>query len=324
MYAPLLLRFSFLDSSPISLAIKDLGLRLQFDGKTQRLRKIRYSPASTPDNSQANYTVINYNGKTLFSCELSPTCETIASVFPPTMLGVFRQTDRTYTMSFKDGMNVEFRIKDSETFNILKDKNEHPVRLGTFSPPVQSVEVISSTPESPSPEELPRFEVHPYEGVKFVHPLTKKSAWIQLGSGIQDVMSVLGPPDHKGNNFLNFFNYGIDVKIDKDNACSVSKIVLHTNIPGHIGFGKYRRAWFDVVPQKGDKKSKASMDGSDIRVTNETSLRELNDIWNEPGKPLISSIPNFPNVQYFLQFHRGLNVEVNAVGVIASLEVCCR
>ena len=306
------------------MTMKELGVRLQFDGHSQRLKRIRYTPTSVSENRINNTNEVIYDEKKLFSSEMIPNCEFITSVFPPTMLGVFRQSDRTYSMCFKDGVNFEFKIKDSETFNLFKDKKEHPIRLGNYSPCVAAFEILHSSSAPTSSTELPRFEIYPYEGVKLRLPNSSHGSWIRLGSGIQDVVSTLGPPERTGHVFLNFFNFGLDVKIDQDNGCVVRKIVLHANIPGHSNFGRYRRALFDIMTDS-NKKNKAKLSSSDeIRINNESRIEDLIEKWSDPGPPVVLSNPSFPQVQYFYHFDCGLNVEVNSNGIIGSIELYSR
>ena len=302
--------------------MKEIGVRLQFDAVSQKLRKIRYTPMGVPESTLNNSIEVIYNGGKLFSPGHAPTCESVSEDFPPTTLGAFKQSDRTYCMSFKDGLNFEFKIKDSETFNAFKEKKEHPIRIGNYSPQAVSAEVVPPHGVPTPVDEVPRFEVWPHEGVQLIKPNSDEPSWILLGSGIQDVLSVLGTPDITGDEFLNFFDYGIDVKLDKDNACLVKKIIIHTNIPGCPNFGRFKRAGFEIFTDRGDKKNRIRALSQDCN--NETTLHELIERWGDPGQPIVAINPNFSNVQYFYHFGRGLNVEVNASGIISSLEVCSR
>jgi hypothetical protein len=59
--------------------------------------------------------------------------------------------------------------------------------------------------------------------------------------------------------FFNYFHLGLDILIDGGlHVCK--KVVLHTNVPGHYDFGRYKRCPFTLVfpsqeklPDKGDK-----------------------------------------------------------------------
>jgi len=44
---------------------------------------------------------------------------------------------------------------------------------------------------------------------------------------------------------LNFFYFGLDVLLDFETR-TVTKFILHTNLPGHYDFGEYSRASFEI------------------------------------------------------------------------------
>ena len=77
--------------------------------------------------------------------------------------------------------------------------------------------------------------------------LSSLSIWITFDSFTQDILSLLGPCTSFADathSFLNYFSLGIDFYIDSSSR--VSKIILHTNLPGRYDFGKYEKANFCV------------------------------------------------------------------------------
>jgi hypothetical protein len=156
--------------------------------------------------------------------------------------------------------------------------------------------------------------------VRFTRPGQSDSSWIELGAGLQEVLSALGPPDDWHDNFYNFFSLGIDVKFNKGKFCSVEKLIIHSNQPGHIHFGRYNRAWFDVIEQSKRQKNKA-VESSGPNLNNEATLQDLISRFGEPGAPLVVNSPHSAAVQYFYTFKKGLTFELTPCGSIAGVEV---
>ena len=316
---------SHLDETEATIHYPDFGLTLHYDCLTQRLRLISASPKSRRSEVGPSLDLL-YQGQPVVTPGVRLDCRKIVSVFPPTTLGTFQSSDLSYLMHFKTGLTVKFRIQTPELFESFKLRRDHPVSHGEYSPLVKSIEVVAATPSPGAIESLPRFEVLPLAGMRFYPPFEKQASWIQLGSGLQDVLSLLGPPDEITGDIYNFFQYGIDIKVDRTRYCCVQKVILHFNLPGHILFGRYRRCWFDIVPggtdRRGAKARPTSDETSSLKsVNNMTKLQGLVEMFGDPGQPLVVNSPHIPVVQYFYTFSKGLVFELTPSGTIASVEI---
>jgi Phagosome assembly factor 1 len=95
----------------------------------------------------------------------------------------------------------------------------------------------------------------------------QRSARLRIGDAVQDVLSLLGPPEgvtSKEHNVMmihepgsaavagadviyNYFSLGIDVCFSHAHGLAANKVVLHANAPGHPEFGVYAQCNFVLV-----------------------------------------------------------------------------
>lgn len=313
-----------LDDFDVLIVIEEYGLFLTFDSLSQRLSRVGAKADYPP--GPANPTLM-FEGQTVHGPESPGDCRKVVSVFPPTTLGLFKSDDLSYQMHFKNGLEVKLSIASLDLFNSFAQRREHPVGLSEYSPRIDSINVFSANPSAHAVDSLPRLEVVPQEGVRFFASRERQAAWIQLGCGLQDVMSVLGEPDDKCGDTYNFFSQGIDVEVDASRYCSVKKIILHFNIPGHILFGRYNRCWFDIGycgTEKCTGKSKPISEEGTKSIDNKSKLHEFNSMFGDAGQPLVVNNSRSPVVRYFYTFAKGIVAEFTPSGTLACIEISAK
>ncbi len=309
---------TIVDSADSVMELPDSALQLVVEGFTQRVKEIRVrvlkensqSPSMNPLWTSYAFT---YEGKLVHSPDEPADCRKIMTIFPPTTLGQFDSRDLSYSVLFNNGISFRFQIKDKATFENLKARRDHPVLVDGYSPIMSEIRIMTrELSDTERLSSLPRFEVYPNEGVSLKLPFEDSSIVLRLGVGPQDIMSALGFPDDQWNGIFNYFQYGLDVVTCPEKMNIVISLILHSNPPGHIQFGRYSRSWF--VLSQGKKKSKEILN-------NTCTIPEFAAAFGDPGQPLVVSNTSPKNIQYFYTFPNGLCIETTPDGVIASVHI---
>lgn len=118
----------------------------------------------------------------------------------------------------------------------------------------------------------------PSQGIMF----TETNSLLSFGNTPQDVLTVLGSPQHisyKKSNplsiherlhirdktevrdfqydyFYNYFDIGLDILFDASAHC-IKKFVVHTNFPTHPNFNLYQKCVFTIIPPAAPKEKEA-------------------------------------------------------------------
>lgn len=239
-------------------------------------------------------------------------CKRVVSAFPPTTLGRFGDCPPSYELKYKQGVSFEFEIENRETLEALQDRHDHPTDYKGYSPALRMISVISGSDDAP-PKQM--IEVFPNEGIR-IHKPDQTRVFIELGCGLQSLVSCLGLPDSVyGDNVFNYFRFGIDVKMSGTGARRITQIVLHTNLPGVANFGRYERAWFQF-----DHKRKKARGGSDVQLNNLSKLPELIEALGDPGPPIVIDDPSVDS-RHFYSFPSGTLMEISQSGFISSVHL---
>lgn len=281
----------------------DLGVSLTFDSVTQKLVHVSVEPREVKSIDESDRFVPiewTYAGSQAFGYVNRPDCRRLMAIFPPTTLGKFNESDFTYSMDYKSGIRFRLKMDGSARFKQFQSKTEHPVNIDSYSPLIESMDISDSTVAV----SFANYEIFPKEGIR----LNDKS-WLKLGCGLQDVFSVLGPPEDVDGEYYYFYKSGIAVKVNRYNYSSVEQFRIYTNFPGHLLFGQYNRAMFKLCTKK-----------KELLVNNQSSLKELQKSLGDPGQPLVVNSPFTSQVQHFYSFE-GIVFELCPNGGIVSVQV---
>ena len=304
-----------LDKSSVSIELTSCGIILQFDPEDQSLSTIMWRPniaSMVCRNSWWLKYKFAFDNKHLWEDSESVDCKKVLSAFPPTTLGRYSEESLQYELNFKQGLSFQFGIKDSKTLQILKERQEHPSDIGDIGPPLRMMSIWSREPPICRRNHI---EVFPSEGVR-LHFRDQRRLFLELGAGIQGVLSSVGLPDsiYQGE-IYNYYALGIDIKIPARGCRTISQIIIHTNLPGSPTFGRYDRAWFQV-----NEKHKKDRDGKGRSVHNLSKLPDIIAALGEPGSPLISEDPALGS-RHIYSFPGGIAFEITQVGFIASIHL---
>ena len=344
-----------LDSSAISVRSFDLNAELIFDPVSQKLVRIRMKLNASPENIPVTESSIELHlihaDKELYGNEARHDCRRLVANFPPTTLGSYCESDLSYKMEFKSGICFSIKIDTPDHFHHFQSKMEHPVLNGDYSPLIDTIDVYDPTHVDQQAFCETQYEIYVGESVKMIRRQNATDApqfaWLRLGAGLQDILSSLGPPDDICGDFYNFFDFGIAVKIDRTRCGNVEKFIIQCNHPGHIQFGRYNRAGFEVILQErcmhaqegtsakasqvkshseggsGPEKGNADETDDDVTgITSESTLDGLQQTLGNAGQPLVVNNPFTSQVQYFYTYPtKGLSFELTPAGIIASVQV---
>jgi hypothetical protein len=290
----------------ISLYLPDQDVLLVFGGRNQSLASVELNISeSTPKVS------LTIHGQDI----TNPNCRRIIAVLPPTTIGVFNRDDLAYTMRFKPGLEFRMRLDTQARMQEYLSRNEHPIGSRDYSPRVDRIRIYSEIIQTVAP--FPRLDVIPLEGVVLYPTSLDNSLCLRLGEGIQSVLSALGPPDEICGHFYNYFEYGIDIKLDSTEKPTIERIILHSNIPGHVLFGRYKPCLMSLRSGT-QRKHQQDKEGADEEIT----FNSLRSLLGEPGEPLVVNDPFWPGTQYFFTFKKGVIAEFTSDETLAALEIC--
>ena len=296
-----------LDARAIKLNLPDKGAVLEFDPTNQTLTSVQLNLP------QSQHEI----GLSIHGQDISrPDCRRILSVLPPTTIGTFDRKNLAYTIRFKSGIEFRMRCDTESRFEEFLKHNEHPIGSRDYSPNVDRIIVSAESREAL--DSYPRFDIYPQEGVLFFSATSGDPMWIRLGNNIQIVLSVLGPPDEICGSFYNYFDHGVDIKLDSKS--NVDKIIFHFNQPGHDLFGRYKRCSIRFKSVRSVRTKPPKSDDKDYNES-EISLENLKSLFGAPGEPLVVNCADWPSVKYYFSFNNGIIGEFTAKQAPASLEV---
>eukprot|EP01126_Amoeba_proteus_P005966 TRINITY_DN1205_c0_g1_i4.p1 TRINITY_DN1205_c0_g1~~TRINITY_DN1205_c0_g1_i4.p1 ORF type:complete len:243 (-),score=41.63 TRINITY_DN1205_c0_g1_i4:818-1546(-) len=186
------------------------------------------------------------------------------------------------------------------------------------------------------------------------------NATLSFGNTPQDVLTVLGSPQHisykksnplsihKGREkqesceyqydyFYNYFDLGLDVLFDATEHV-IKKFVVHTNFPTHPNFNVYQKCHFQLLPPAQDGDQNEKDEGDDLEgewkddddfeikmITPETKWPEIAESYgNQMTEPFFNPPPKdnpFGGSRYFA--HRDIIFEVMDNDFVSSVTLFC-
>lgn len=292
------------------IEVEEIGLILSLNELSQMVTRVGIVSAFRDIR-------LSYLGAAVIEPGSTPHCEQVMKHFPPTTLGQFESSDRSYTVEYSTGVRMKFSVMSQDVFERIRAKNEHPIGNTTDAPPLTYMELFRPKLSEDSKSSLCVLEIIPSQGISFTLPGSTGASWIGLGSSsIQDILSAMGSPDETSGEVFNFFRYGIDVKFRDRTFDQVEKIVLHMNQPDHPFFGRYKRSLFCILDSKRTKRVEEKQD----LVTNQSTFDDLTRILGDPGPPVVVTHEGSGAVRRLYHFKRGLTFDVSYCG-IAVLEI---
>jgi len=295
----------------------------------------------------------------------------IYNSFGPTYPGEYDPKQKHYILSYP-GVSFLFPIPDQHA-SLYTQKNEKaqlpiefpdgktPVCSGMYVYQGKSLNQISSSPTLTSDKfrSLKFYSeivtVRPQKGIHFEN----RKVTLTYGMECQDVVALFGHPnaiyykrEHKmlihastidgrgGLNqgeihdyFFNYFDSGVDILFDATSH-TIKRILLHTNIPGHMHFSHYRKCHFRIVPTSTSEPNSSSNGVMENHVSDaheydpnstvisDTRWSEVQRLLGKPvGDPVISnkgtSFSPFGSTRFF--GYPNLIFEITESENIASL-----
>jgi len=305
------------DEGDISVSLVDPGLVLIFDAESQILARMELitSPKLRMTHPEWSSYAVTFDGTEVWSGREASDCKKVISAFPPTTLGTFTDTPPAYEIHYKQGVSFRFDIKDRAMVQHLRDRHEHPTEYKGYSPSLRMMSVTRRNDTEHSVSKRHSVEIFPNEGIR-IHFPDQKRVFIELGAGMQSLISSLGPPNSTyREEVFNYFTYGMDVKVPCAGSRTVSEIVLHTNLPGQPEFGRYERVWFQL-----DQKRKKTNEGAKCQVNNLSKLPDLIEAFGDPGPPLVIDDTQVGS-RHFYSFPSGVAIEITQAGFISSVHL---
>jgi hypothetical protein len=282
-------------------------MKLQFNTLSQQLELISICEKS-------EIVKFTYKDETIYGSDVSMPCRRLFEIFPPMKLGEFLSADMSYRVKPSSGTTLVFEFPSQEAFTNRCNRSEHPVDDPASSPILTSIEVSLLVDETMHRTCLTRYDVILSEGLRVYLPGSVDFEWIGLGISIQELVSVLGPPEEIYGDVLNYYRHGLDVRTDNTAFGSVRKLILRTNQPDTPLFGRYRRAWFNLIQRKTSKTTEAIGD-------NTSDLAALSKHLGDPGSPLVVNSSNLLSSKCFYSFCPGMTVEFSNGGMISTVEI---
>ncbi|MDP2436113.1 MAG: hypothetical protein Q8P67_10245 [archaeon] len=261
----------------VTLDLDHQGFLLRFDPRQQRLRQIEVY------NVQAIGS-LSFKGNVFCRPHELATCHRVCERFGPTVPGEYCPRKRVYKLHYP-GVSFFFPIPD-EYARFCPGAGSGPQEDSLFMPlefpgglsPVASRIVLfcGGDPRLDAPflPPLPRDSQY-FEEVSAVvgtgiH-FTARQKTVTFQSSVQDVLTAIGSPDKvffkdteslqlhldqpeaschsasvSSDYFFNYFALGIDLLFDQ-HTHFVKKIVLHSNLPCHFDFNRYRKCNFQII-----------------------------------------------------------------------------
>lgn len=255
-----------------------------------------------------------YKDETIYGSDIAMPCRRLFEIFPPMKLGEFVSADMSYRVKPVSGTTLMLQFPSQEAFTNRRNRSEHPVDDAASSPILSSIEISLMVDETAHRTRLTRYDVILSEGLRVYLPGSVNFEWIGLGNSIQELVSVLGPPDEIYGGVFNYYRHGLDVQTDDAAFGSVRKFILRTNQPDSPLFGRYQRALFNLIQRKTSKTTGAIGD-------NTSNLAELSKHLGDPGSPLVVNSSNLLSSKCFYSFCPGMTVELSNGGIISTVEI---
>lgn len=265
----------------ICLVSPGSGIRLRFDGASQRLKLI--------DVYDCTKATLNYGGRLLCGRTAPPSFSLVTRVLGPTFPGKCDRRKGAYLLQYP-GVCALFphdaggRRRGGESLSIERLGETNPTASRFFVHIGKACYERLPLPQIPASD--PYFEpvvVRVGRGIRFA----RRKRSILLGRHTaQHVMGALGSPDKvftkdtdslrihrggagsertlRGDFFLNYFRLGLDVLVH-GTTHRILKIILHTNMPTSRNFNRYRRCNFQIVVDHVAKSADAKAAGPSPR-----------------------------------------------------------